>query len=223
MRRAAALAAAIRAQLLPLAEPEYRSLLERIVPTDQPILGVRVPVLRACARELQREHDLDLDAACAVMDALCRGGSREEMLFGIELVARHKRSFTKALWSRVRAWLGFVTCWETCDQLAMNVGGELIARDRSLLAELLRLAKARDKWRRRFALSTISMLVRRGRSDVQAALAVCAALRADEDRDVKKALRFTLRQASRRDANAVATFLAEARAPAPSRVSRRRQ
>jgi 3-methyladenine DNA glycosylase AlkD len=197
--RAAALAAVVRAQLEPLVDPGYRALLERVVPTEQAILGVRVPDLRACARAFALEHGLDLAAACATLDALCRAGSREEVLFGIELVARHRRAFTRALWPRVRAWLDWMTCWETCDQLAMNVGGELLVRDRGLADELIALAEAPGKWHRRFAISTASMLVRRGRADVATVRRVCAAFSAERDRDVKKALRSTLRQVGRRE------------------------
>src|SRR5262245_15753145 len=48
--RAEALAYVVRAQLEPLVDPGYRAYLVRLVPTDQEILGVRVPVVRGAAR-----------------------------------------------------------------------------------------------------------------------------------------------------------------------------
>ncbi|HTL32370.1 MAG TPA: DNA alkylation repair protein, partial [Kofleriaceae bacterium] len=69
----------LRARLPALVDRAYLAQITRLVPGAK-LLGVRVPALRSLARELDREHSLDDDAAIALLHRLARRKIREEML-----------------------------------------------------------------------------------------------------------------------------------------------
>ena len=206
---AAAIANSNRAWLREVADPAYREALETLVPGAR-ALGVRVPVLRARAAELRREHrTLPLATLADVMDSFAAGRMREEVLIGTFWLARYGRAVEGLPWRRLAAWIPALDNWETCDQLAMKVAARVIAADLAHVQALRRLTDARSEWARRFALATASALNQKGRVHVAETLAICAPLVADDSPHVRKAMGWALREASKHDPAAVEAFLRE--------------
>ena len=132
------------------------------------MIGVRVPVLRQIVKALRSEHkELTLELAHELLTEFCKERCREEILVGVFLVASFSRSFSPdmlpALWKDIDEWVEYDDNWETCDQLAMNVAGEVVAKDLSLSKDLVVWARADNKWRRRFAVATTTVLNQKGR------------------------------------------------------------
>lgn len=217
---AAAIANGVRAWLRTQADPTCRAALETLIPGAR-ALGVRVPVLREQAAALRREHrTLPLLTLADVMDSFAAGRMREEVLIGTFWLARYGKAVEALPWRRLSAWVPSLDNWETCDQLAMGVAARVVAADPSLVAELRRLTQSRSEWSRRFALATASALNQKGRAHVEETLAICAPLVADESPQVRKAVGWALREASRHDPAAVDAFLHEHRARAHPGVVR---
>lgn len=208
---AAALVRSVRAWLRETADPAVRAALETLIPGARAV-GVKVPVLRARVAALRREHrDLPLATLADAMDRFAAGRVREELLIGTFWLARYGRAMAALPWSRLEAWIPALDNWETCDQLAMNVAARVVAADPALLRPLRRLAGARSEWTRRFALATASALNQKGRVQVAGTLAICGPLVADGSAQVRKAVGWALREASRHDPAAVEAFLREHR------------
>jgi 3-methyladenine DNA glycosylase AlkD len=217
---AAVIANSVRAWLREAADPSYRAALETLIPGSR-ALGVRVPVLRARAAALRREHrGLSLATLADVMDSFAAGRMREEILIGAFWLARYGRAVEGLQWRRLAAWIPALDNWETCDQLAMNVAARVVAVDLALVASLRRLTDSRSEWARRFALATASAMNQKGRAHVGETLAICAPLVADDSPHVRKAVGWALRQASKHDPAAVAAFLLEHRSGAHPSVIR---
>jgi len=87
----------LRARLPSLVDPAYLAQITRLVPGAK-ILGVRVPALRGLARELDRQHSLDDEAAIALLHRVAKRKVREEMLVGAFLIAQKKRRIAKVAW-----------------------------------------------------------------------------------------------------------------------------
>jgi len=203
----AAIANSVRAWLREAADPDCRAALETLIPGAR-ALGVRVPVLRARAAALRREHRaLPLATLADVMDSFAAGRMREEILIGAFWLARYGRALEGLPWPRIAGWVPALDNWETCDQLAMNVAARVVAADLSLVSSLRRLTGARSEWARRFALATASALNQKGRAHVAETLAICEPLVADDSPHVRKAVGWALREASRHDPAAVEAFL----------------
>lgn len=202
----------IRKSLEANSDSAYRQDIKRFVPGSSPVIGVRVPTLREIVKKFKTDHkELTLELACQLLTDFCNGGCREEILVGVFLVATFRRKFSPEnipeLWKDVGQWVDRLDNWETCDQLAMNVAGELVAIDLRITNELVIWARSENKWRRRFAVATVTVLNQKGRRHIKETLAVCDPLMTDAEPVVQKAVAWALREATRSDESAVFNFL----------------
>ncbi len=211
----------IRRRLESHSDRTYLSKLKELVPTGAPLLGVRVPIIKGLANTFHSEHkNLTMEDVGQLLNWFCKDRCREEILFGVFLLARFKRHFSLFHWKYVRAWVEAIDNWETCDQLAMNVAGELVARDLSLVEHLVEWTKSQNPWKRRFAVATTSVLNQKGRSHPQETFRVCEPLMNDADPMVQKAVAWAVREASKKDEPAAFVFLKRCKNKAHPRVFR---
>ena len=206
------LRAAVRSALEAHSDADYLANIRALVPSDSAMLGVRVPAIRELVTTFLRRRSLDLETACALVDAQFATACREEMLFGVLLLARFKKQFSSALWPTIDRWIDAIENWEVCDQLAMGVAGEILANDLSLLPDLGRWVRSDNRWRRRFALAATTVLNQKGRRNAVDALAICKAAIAEREPIVRKAVAWALREACKSDEPAVFELLASHRA-----------
>lgn len=126
----------------------------RVVPGAR-VIGLSVPRLRALVAEFRRDHlDLTLDSACELMDELCHDRWREEILFGIFLLGGFGKKVAGVAWERLESWTDALDNWETCDQLASQVSGAVVAGNLDLVDRLVALRRSDNPWKRRFVLAT---------------------------------------------------------------------
>jgi 3-methyladenine DNA glycosylase AlkD len=198
----------IRAGLRMSAEPAYRSQLERLVPGVRSD-GVRLPAIRALAAEFGRRFPaLRLADACALMDRLAAGG-RDELLFGMCLLARFSRSFDHLPWSAISRWMSAIDNWEVCDQLAMQIAGPCVANNLDLIDELLALSTHDNVWFRRCAVVSTVALNQKGRSHAEETFRVLRPVIADREDMVRKAVAWAVREVCKNDEPAALRFLTE--------------
>lgn len=202
------------------ANVETKEKVLRLVPGAK-VIGLTVPKLRALVAEFRREHsDLTLDSACELMDELCRDRWREEILFGIFLLGGFGKKVASISWQRLEKWSDALDNWETCDQLASQVSGAVVAADLNLVDRLIDLTRSKNPWKRRFALASASELNHKGRAHPAETLRVCRAALKDEEPTVRKAFAWTLREASRKSGKEVFEFLLAHRESMPPAVLR---
>ena len=189
---------AVRAGIDRLADPKRAEGVRRVVPGAR-TNGAPVPALRALAKSVKRPAaDDGFTEACLLMDALCRSGSREEMLVGTFLLGRYQREVKSLSWPRVAAWLKAVDNWETCDQLSAEVLATMVNAQPELAAPLLTLTTSADRWQRRLAVATAASINQRGRSQPAITRAICAALEDDDDRMIRQALGWAKRELAKK-------------------------
>lgn len=210
----------IHKRLVASADEETKGRLLRIVPGAKAI-GVTVPKLRELVNEFRGEHtNLTLDQACNLMDELCGNGLREEILFGIFLLGRFAKKVAGVRWARFAPWIYVLDNWETCDQLASQVAGAVVAADLNLVDRLVELTNSRNPWKRRFALATASELNHKGRSHPTETMMVCAKLLTDAEPTVRKAVGWALKEASKKAETQVFDFLLAHRRQMPASILR---
>ena len=196
----------IRAELSARADSTYLASIQRLVPNVKSI-GVRVPQLKALAAEFHRKLSPNFsdESLWALMDALCDSKVRDQILFGVFLIARRRKALVP--WARLERWLKAIDNWETCDQLATNVIASRVAHQPTLEPQLLQWGRSSSLWIRRIAVATSVGLNQRGRSNPGLALKVCEPLLADPELMVRKAVGWALREASERDSKQVFELL----------------
>jgi 3-methyladenine DNA glycosylase AlkD len=196
----------IHTQILANADPEIQKKLTRVIPGAKTV-GVPVPILRELAKVFCGQNSLTLSQACDLMDELCHLGSREEILAGIFILGGFGKKATQISWARIQPWLDALDNWETCDQLASNIVGAVVAADLNLVDELLKLTASPNPWKRRFALATASELNHKGRVHPVETFRICELLVGDTEPAVRKALGWALKEASKHTPDQVFAFL----------------
>lgn len=210
----------IRQQIHAAGDAETQARVQQLTSGARTV-GMRVPDLRAMARAFKQTHPaLTLAGAADLMDRLCQERWREEILFGAFLLGRFGKQVAQTPWPRIAHWTEALDNWETCDQLASNVSGPVVAANLALVEELLVLTASANLWQRRFAVATAVELNHKGRSHPEVALRVCRPLLADPAGMVRKAVGWALKEASQQDAEGVLAFLLAHRAEIPAPVLR---
>ena len=177
-----------------------------LIPSDRLLLGVRVPKIRELSKHYYQTNKLDFDDVIILLDQLFERQIREEMLFGIFLLQKYKKYFSKELFDKIDNWIEYIENWEICDQLA-TVAGEIVSQNNALFQQLGQWTTSRNFWRRRFVLATGSSLNHKGRSYVKEVLNLCNSLMRDQATMVQKAIPWAIREASKKDAAQAFKFL----------------
>ncbi len=141
------------------------------------------------------------------MDSLCKGKCREEILFGIFLIAGFKKNLYIISWAKINVWLDALDNWETCDQLSSNIATPIIAKNIRFIDKLKPLAKSPNLWKRRFAAATAANINHGGRHFPDETLTICKILIDDKEIMVTKAVGWALREISKKSPDLVFWFL----------------
>lgn len=168
-------------------------------------LGIRVPEIRAVAREASRLGD-------AALLRLLRSPWHEERLLALAAWDRQARRAPAARRARIaRLYLGALdrlNNWDLVDLSAPQLLGEhLVGRPTRVLRQL---AASPCLWRRRVAVVATFAFIRR--KDFRDTLALCRGLLGDRHDLMHKACGWMLREVGKRDPGALRRFL---RAHAP--------
>lgn len=201
-------ASAIRARLRAHALPANVAILQRFFKTGpgeygagDRFIGVKVPGIRAVCRDCRGVAD-------AVVLQLLRSKVHEERLLALLLlVDRFERGDEAAQRAVYRAYLAntaFINNWDLVDVSAPQiVGGWLASRGR---APLLRLARSSSLWERRIAIVSTFAFIRAREFDDTFRI---ADLLLDDEHDlIHKATGWMLREAGKRDGQALRRYLA---------------
>ena len=113
--------------------------------------------------------------------------------------------------------------WAAVDTFGCYVAGPAWREGRFGDRVIHKWARSQDRWWRRAALVAtvpLNLKARGGRGDTPRTLAVCEMLAADRDDMVVKAISWALREAARRDPEAVREFIARRESDLAARVLR---
>ncbi|MCD8390356.1 MAG: DNA alkylation repair protein, partial [Firmicutes bacterium] len=99
--------------LTSLADAKYKKFTDSLVPGGGASLGVRVPALRAAAKEIAKGNYAEF-LNCEM------GDTREEILICGFVMSYIKCADYSALISYIKRYADMITSWETCDLAAFN-------------------------------------------------------------------------------------------------------
>jgi 3-methyladenine DNA glycosylase AlkD len=198
-------AAALRAGLEELADPEYLEGQHSIAPGLGPTLGVRSPLLDAVVRGFRQQTRRDRPAPLLFLaDRLFREEPLEARWFAFALLERTLAADPERTWQLLRRGAREAADWITVDDLAHPYGVG-IAAEPYRWAELEQLVYSPSRWERRLVASTIATMTHgtrraaRGPEVVERALPLLAQLIGDAEPDVQKALSWAYRSLAQID------------------------
>jgi 3-methyladenine DNA glycosylase AlkD len=204
---------------------DYLEGMRMAVPGVGELYGVRVPKLRAIAREVVRTYRGARDSLRAIALASWAHGGREHQVVALFILAKVRMDPSER-WAQGVRLLPDVNNWETCDQLCAALLGETLARDPHFMEELERMAKDENFWVRRAALVAPVYLRRAKYADDVArdldrrTLAMCAALLDDGEKYIRKAVDWSIRETIKRRYDLGREWMLAQAAAEPSRMAR---
>ena len=139
---------------------------------------------------------------------LWKEGKRDEGLIvvsSLEKVSKKDYENTKQFVLNV---LKDISDWEICNQLALRVIVNLAVHNQKEIFSLKhKWIKSKNKWIRRLAVATITLYIRAERTESRTSLKLLDETMKEEDKDVKKAIAWALREITKKDPESVFEFL----------------
>lgn len=216
---AARLAAAVRAGVREHADPDYVAGTEAARSPGKPVLGVRIPLLRGAVKAGLRQArtgraPADPAVVRAAADLLWHGTEHEDELAACMLLRLAKLTMPAPM---ILRWSVLLDNWLSVDELGGVVGLSLVD-DAGLLGELVPLATSVSLWERRLYLVSIIRPVKQGLppADVPG----LAVLLQDNEKMVRKASVWLIREALKARPQAAAEFRQVLPGPEPKPLTR---
>jgi 3-methyladenine DNA glycosylase AlkD len=205
----------LRGGLEELADPEYAAEQERVAPGFGAVIGVRLPLIHAVARQLRKPlMEASSSSSIWLAQRLVTSDVREVRLFAAVPLERALTDDPERSWQLLRRLARAATDWISVDTIA-----DLVARgivyEPYRWAELEQLVYSESPWERRLVGSAVARMpfqvpaTRRTTLDAKRGLMLIKSLIGDADPNVQKALSWALREWTRVDAARVTAFLRE--------------
>jgi len=173
-----------------------------------PVLGVRVPRLRAMVSAFRKAHrDLPVNELNRLATSLWKGSTFEERALAIRLLDAHSRILDDASWKILDRWAGEASGWGLCDWLGLGPIAKVVHSQPGRYREIVRWTKSENLWRRRIAVYAIRDFVFAGELDP--AFEVFERLLYDDEFWVQRAVGTWLRESWKRDRKRTEAFLRE--------------
>jgi 3-methyladenine DNA glycosylase AlkD len=195
------------------ADPHYRGVIQRSIPSPLQAYGLRVWQIRQIVRAWRREHrDVTIDDLLPLVEALWAGESREERLIALELPQHYPFAISQLTWEHFDRWRRDLDNWELTDVLGLGVLGPWVAASPEQREQhLWDLVQDEDVWSRRLGLVAIVGLRRaRAKVDLLAlALGLLDQVKEQPDPAITKAISWVLRELVKEHPGEVAAYLDE--------------
>jgi 3-methyladenine DNA glycosylase AlkD len=171
-------------------------------PVDFGFYNVGTAAMRVLARSIYTQHkdDWTIGDAMAFADVLIADRHLEAKSIGIEVVARHRRSFTPRLLPAWKRWLSanHSANWATTDAICGALIGPLLSRYPTLVPQMRAWSKHRNMWVRRASMVGLIRLAHYGES-LDLVYDIAGRLHADREDLIRKAVGWALREAGTTD------------------------
>ena len=171
-----------------------------------PVLGVRIPRLRAIVSAFRRAHrDLAVGDLNRLASSLWAGPTFEEKALAISLLDALWKSLDAESWRVLDAWAGESSGWGLCDSLALGPITKIVHSQPRRFREVVRWTKSENRWRRRIAVYAMRDFVFAGELDRP--FDVFERLLYDDEVWVQRAVGTWLRESWKKDRERTAAFL----------------
>jgi len=194
-----------------LSDPQRQSMSVTYFPTSMEVIGVSNPDIKKVIREIKSKYR-GWSAKEWIQFAidLVETGFFECQGLAYELVGRDRKILAALTRDDLSALAKNLDNWASVDGFAVGIYGVLWGRGVVKDHDIERLLKSEDHWQRRVAVvSTVALNLksRGGTGDTHRTLDVCTKVVDDHHDMIQKALSWALRELSKRDREAVISFL----------------
>jgi 3-methyladenine DNA glycosylase AlkD len=207
-----------------LSDPERRSMSATYFPTSMEVIGVTNPELKKVIKEMKLKYkEWTVDKWIQFCIDLVETGYFECQALAYELIGRDKKILSALSSNELGALAKNLDNWASVDGFSVGIYGVLWGKGVVKDGDIRKLLKSDDHWQRRVAVvSTVALNLksRGGTGDTPRTLWVCEAVVDDHHDMIQKALSWALRELSKRDREAVISFLGKYEKRVAKRVLR---
>ena len=194
------------AQLKTAAPPRPSPDAQSYLGSPVPVLGVRVPRLRALVSAFRKAHrDIEVGDVNRLAAILWKGSTFEEKALAITLLDTYAKILDEASWRIIDSWVDQATGWGLCDWLGLGPVAKIVYAHPARFREILRWTKSKNPWRRRIAVYALHDFIFAGELDKPFQL--LGRLLYDDEFWVQRAVGTWLREAWKRDPRRTEAFL----------------
>jgi 3-methyladenine DNA glycosylase AlkD len=194
-----------------LGTEERREKITYYAPTRQKGLGVTNPDIKAVLKEIRKSHPSALPAEwIELCKALVAKDTFECQVLAFEMIGRDKKLLNTLEYKDLAALGRNLDNWASVDHYSMGIYGVLWGKGVVKDSHIDDLLLSDNFWDRRVAVvSTVALNLksRGGKGDTPRTVAVCERVVDDHHDMIQKALSWALRELSKRDRDAVLTFM----------------
>ena len=169
----------------------------------------KTPLLNSIGRELGK-LSIKEDWKFERLMELWGRGERDERLIVISAlgsISKREHEHSKQF---VLSVLDDLSNWEICDQLALRVVVNLVIQNQKEMFSLLHeWARSENQWVKRLAIATIPPYIRAKPTESKICLEFLDKVMREDDKDVKKAVGWALREVTKKDPTSVFNFLSK--------------
>lgn len=168
-------------------DEEYKTFLQKLIPTGKKIYGVRMPVINEIVKEYKNE-------GFPLVETLWKNASHEERLIAAKILGKHAKKNPDKTFQLVFDYSQDLYDWAICDTLAMQSLKPLVEKYKKEIWQISdELITSKNEWQRRFALVSIEYYARY-KKDHAAIKKQLARVKNDEPHYVRKAVSWIERE-----------------------------
>ena len=179
---------------------------QRIIPDTGKFFGVPLPILRVIAAEIGNFIQKEPSEALSLLETIWNEGSFDARQIAGKCLEKFGPKNPEICLDFVSSVLPDLDNWAVCDNLAMfGVEPIVYSNPELVLHHSEKWTKSKNKWIRRFGVVTL-----RGYKKVQTTnevFEILGLVMEDNEKDVKKAVSWILREITKKNPNEVAEFL----------------
>ena len=194
-----------------LSNSERREKMKYYAPTRQQMVGVSNPDIKALLKEIKSSYGpAGPGEWIQLCKALVAANIFECQVLAFEMIGRDKKLLNTLEYTDLAALGRNLDNWASVDHYSVGIFGVLWGKGVVKDVHIDSLLKSDNFWDRRVAVvSTVALNLksRGGTGDTPRTLAVCERVVDDHHAMIQKALSWALRELSKRDREAVITFL----------------
>lgn len=192
-------------------DPARKAMSGSYFPTSMEVIGITNPDMKRVISEAKKKYrEWNERTWINFCIGLVDTGIFEGQAMAYELVGRNRKLLSTLTREDVKALAKNLDNWASVDGFAVGIHGILWRKGVVSDQDIEKLLKSSDHWQRRVAVvSTVALNLksRGGTGDTPRTLAVCAAVVEDHHDMIQKALSWALRELSKRDREAVISFV----------------
>lgn len=207
-----------------LGSPERREKSKTYFPTAQEVIGVTNPDIQQVLKEIRNQYsDWSESDWISFCKALVSTGVFECQVLAFEMIGRDRKLLDALEYGDLSELGQNLDNWASVDHYSVGIFGVLWGRGVVQDGHIDALLKSDNFWDRRVAVvSTVALNLksRGGKGDTARTIAICERVVDDRHDMIQKALSWALRELSKRDRDAVLSFMEQYEKRLANRVVR---